>query len=611
MDLNDTDFRPTKRIKRACLNCRPLWDDDQRAAETPSKIASPGYENLLSRITSIESRLAKAAPGGNERYGASPVDSETTDVFDTLPSPEVVWAAIDSYFNYSHNQPYSFFHEPSFRQSVSDGSLPTFLLLAVLAMSVRFVHHPFFAGQQVRASQSYARACWRLIASQCLDDDLADYRHVQALTLLSICDFTACRGSAWIKIGLAARVAQVLGMMFEPHPSLPFAAQEELRRTYWSVYLLDRLATCSRGRPASLQDYSCQLQLPCHEEDFISSNPQTTLTLAQVSSQGATSEVSASSLSPLGRVIVLAAELHRTSVYIVQGYDQDDQKPPWAPQSDFSAIRARLSSLEVQLEYDRPIQEVLADYSAMHPSANARELHSVAPLIFSYALYHLCQCLLHHPFLLRRRFELSNAKFRTNFFAASVGASFKHAKILTETLQKAREAGYSTIASFLGYCALVAGSINFLHSHSDSEPDRLAAFLMSRQNVAFLKSHALMWHNSTSMANELDAFGSKASSYRDLIDPSCYHVPLTQQDLELLYRLVDYGTMSNGTHSGAPWSPSLSHSLVQSELGGSPMAFRNSMSHLDSTAQDLYLVGAISDHEASLCSLGFGSLWDL
>jgi hypothetical protein len=49
--------------------------------------------------------------------------------------------------------------------------------------------------------------------------------------------------AAWLKIGLAARYAQALNLTLEPSELLSQADQEEHRRAYWSVYLLDKLVS--------------------------------------------------------------------------------------------------------------------------------------------------------------------------------------------------------------------------------------------------------------------------------------------------------------------------------------------------------------------------------
>jgi hypothetical protein len=107
-----------------------------------------------------------------------------------LPLP-VILSTVDVFFQYSHNQPYSFFHEGNFRQRLSAGQIPDHLLFAVLATAIRFSKHPFFEGRTHEAAVAYANRSWRSIVASCfIGGESADIRTVQTITLLSIFDFT-------------------------------------------------------------------------------------------------------------------------------------------------------------------------------------------------------------------------------------------------------------------------------------------------------------------------------------------------------------------------------------------------------------------------------------
>jgi hypothetical protein len=51
---------------------------------------------------------------------------------------------------------------------------------------------------------------------------------------------------AWMKIGLSVRIAQDLRLMLEPTANLSDVDQEERRRVFWSIYLLDKLTSVGR-----------------------------------------------------------------------------------------------------------------------------------------------------------------------------------------------------------------------------------------------------------------------------------------------------------------------------------------------------------------------------
>lgn len=100
-------------------------------------------------------------------------------------------AVIDSYFTYCQNQPYSFFHEETFRQRLSEQAIPRHLVLAVMATAVRFCSHPYFSGRALEMSIEYANRSWKLIVSDCFTvGNVAEVSTVQTVALLGLFDFT-------------------------------------------------------------------------------------------------------------------------------------------------------------------------------------------------------------------------------------------------------------------------------------------------------------------------------------------------------------------------------------------------------------------------------------
>lgn len=114
------------------------------------------------------------------------VPSQALDI-----SPEVLSALVDTFFGCCQNQPYSFFHEGTFRRRLAEGVIPTHLILAVMASAVRFCNHPQFPGCSTEASVAYADRSWRLILSDGLTGGrVTEVSTVQTIALLGLFDFT-------------------------------------------------------------------------------------------------------------------------------------------------------------------------------------------------------------------------------------------------------------------------------------------------------------------------------------------------------------------------------------------------------------------------------------
>lgn len=104
---------------------------------------------------------------------------------------EVLLAVVDTFFECCHNQPYSFFHEATFRRRLSERSLPSYLILAVLATATRFCLHPFFSGRIFESSVGFADQAWKSVVSNDFKAGSAtELATVQTMALLGLFDFT-------------------------------------------------------------------------------------------------------------------------------------------------------------------------------------------------------------------------------------------------------------------------------------------------------------------------------------------------------------------------------------------------------------------------------------
>ena len=314
-------------------------------------------------------------------------------------------------------------------------------------------------------------------------------------------------GAAWVKIGMAVRIAQDLGLMLEPPSHLPYVDQEERRRVFWSVYLLDRLVSCGRGRPPAIVDACCQLQLPCEEQIWREGQWQQTLTLDELTNRTSRSSDRQGSFA---HVIVMAYTVGRAAQYMLQEFNIRSRYPPWDPSSDFAAIEADLLHLEIRLELDKPLAETLAPYSSRSEGA---DLQNTGPVIFSRALFHLCYCMLTHPFLLRRRLEIGQICAPSSFLARMFDTGWRNAQKMVELFKEANDHKSTFRSSFSGYCILVAGSIAVLYIHNEDAATRQKASNLLQEAVVYLQDTGRYWRNvltmvsSSSIPNSLAMLG--------------------------------------------------------------------------------------------------------
>nr|ADB89941.1 dsp3 [Plenodomus lingam] len=363
----------------------------------------------------------------------------------------------------------------------------------------------------------YASNAWKEVERQCFDDeDGMDYRLVQAATLLALWDFLA-RGSV--------SMAQALHMTKEPDNTLCFSAQEERRRTLWSIYLFDKMATCGRDRPSLFRDQTIDLQLPCSDTSFWMSTPEKIVTLEGFNSL---EDSQIRNLAPSALTIVLASILSQTSNYAFKHNKSSNQKPPWDHTSEYQVICSQLTRFETLFDSYGDIQEQILIKQKLSMDV--------------------------HPFLLRRRLEECSLTIPTRFFARAIESGSNHAQEISRTLTNAARAKYRVSATILGYFSLVAASINGLFQHSADETTRMRSAEALAGNLAHIEAKAKHWKTSARMrivinrytkVATLTHFSRESARYSPLIDTSFQTVPLTAADIELLYSLCDYGTISS------------------------------------------------------------------
>ncbi|CAN9223810.1 unnamed protein product [Alternaria sp. RS040] len=253
-------------------------------------------------------------------------------------------------------------------------------------------YDPFFADKD-RIAAANASAAWKETFRRIFDsDEVLDHYVVQAATLLALYDFTGvsalysqtktrltaseCKHrTAWIKIGVAVNVAQAMHMMTEPPTELPFSAQEERRRTLWSIYLLDKLATCGRHRPSLFQDQSIRIQLPCNDGNFRTSTSQQVVSLEEFLRFV---DFRVDHMETLAPTVVVASLLSQVANYTFQRDITGDRKAPWDHTSEYQTICSQLAQFETLFDCYGDIQATILNAPLCQSEPNVAKLTQFA-----------------------------------------------------------------------------------------------------------------------------------------------------------------------------------------------------------------------------------------
>ncbi|PVH81838.1 hypothetical protein DL98DRAFT_623127 [Cadophora sp. DSE1049] len=576
----DGEQHRNKRVRRACLNCRRKKTRCHESMQGKSRLSSraanydkddTSYGGLIARVAQLEEMarlpVKSQTPTSAELQGGhQAIDNfhasnswvpPSSSVVDTSPSagvestrslgcsetffplsPRLIQKAIDAFFLHSHNQPYSFFCESRLRQRALERNLPDHVLYAVVASAARFMEDQY---SKSNLGALCAQMSWDLLLKHLHSDTEADLSFVQATTLLALFDFTDFKSrSAWKKIGAAARIAQDLKFMFEPSSFLDLQEQEEQRRTFWSIYMLDGLTTCGRARPPAFHGHYCKTNLPCTELSFQLGLYEETQNLDQALSAD---DITArgTNFSPFARVILIATILSRASQYVMQDINFRAERPPWDSDSDYAAISSSLFNFEYQVGIHRPLQEAFGMDGGFTNEFGGQPTEHI---VFYYALYHLTQCILNHHFLLRRRLQPYSSRVPPIFTSRAFNTCLEHAQSLTLLLEDAHRLGCRLRASFLGYCALVVGTINSLHQFDVDFNVRLKSKQALDKNIEFLTRHAQYWNNAKLMLEELQNFDQEAVHLQSLISPEIIELNFDPDTIERLYDIADYNVIS-------------------------------------------------------------------
>lgn len=280
--------------------------------------------------------------------------------------------------------------------------------------------------------------------------------------------------------------------MSEPSFFLPPTEREERRRTFWSIYLVDKLISCARSRPAAVADDDCTLHLPCNEDVFQDrgEDGENVPTLRQVLSWDVPL---ANPPSPFGLAVVATSIFGRCTKY-AHGRSAGEMLTPLDPQSDFALTNASLLLLESYLKnHDQPILDLVQNGPQADTNIDEKQ---VGHLVFSHALFHLCYCLLNHPFLIRLRLRPIAARVPKSFTSNAFHAAQENARKLTDLLLAGTTGVVPMESSFYTYCASIAAGIHSLAfgaQHQGVDVDQYDSQRYYQRCIEVLERLGVLW----------------------------------------------------------------------------------------------------------------------
>ncbi|KAH7140254.1 fungal-specific transcription factor domain-containing protein [Dactylonectria estremocensis] len=535
-DDSDGGENPRKRIRQACLNCRR------------KKVRCGGEKPVCTFCSRLaQSCVYQTPPSSTDMPIPVPIPEPQET---SLPPIHTLQSAADVYFRFCHNQPYSFFHEPTFRRRLASGKLPDHLAWALLSAVRRYSALPDLALRSEDDATVYATRAW-----ECLElpwagapSDEEAVAVVQTIILIVCTEHPAgyC-AAAYMKLGFAIRIALHSKLHMEPGIDVSPIFREERKRTFWSLYLQDKLVNLSRERLSSLRDEECKIPLPCSEAAFREGRVEETPLIHSVTGDCLDQEA-ADACCPLALIMIMASTLGRVSHYVLQETRYSQSGLPWSSTSPYAAISSTLLQLEHYFGVNEDPKESLARRCFVN---GAIDPNLAGSFIYSKALFHLSHCLLHHPFLIQQRLQKLKHRTPPTFIKTAWESCRAHATSLTE-LKDMKNHNVVILTSVYGYCTMVAGTIHVLTMNDEDAAIREAGKKRYNAALEFLRELSCYWKHAALMVNRLERFRLQCENRRQEFDPCTQNTTHSPHDLKALWQSVDYALLSTPTRPGSP-----------------------------------------------------------
>jgi hypothetical protein len=301
---------------------------------------------------------------------------------------------------------------------------------------------------------------------------------------------------AHMKLGFAIRLAQNNKLHLEPDPSLPAPEREERKRTFWSLYLQDKLISLSRGRFSGIRDEECKVSLPCSEDAFKEGREEKTPFLDELTGDCVEQEA-VDSCCPLGLINVMASILGGVSHYVLHDTQTSQMGLPWSSTAPY----ATLSSALLQAEHYFGMNEDPAESLKQRCTVDGVVDQLLAgSFIFAKAMFHLSHCLLHHPFLIQQRLQSGKQKAPSIFMKTAWEKCRTHAKSITDLLDMKNQ-NVLILTSIYGYCIMVAGTIHALSMNDERDHIRKESQRHYRAAMESLQDLSCYWNHAALMVS--------------------------------------------------------------------------------------------------------------
>jgi len=347
----------------------------------------------------------------------------------------------------------------------------------------------------IEASNAYAAHAREILLPTIEEPTVS---RIQALLMITGHSWGAGEGRrAWIYLGMAVRMAQVIGLFEESAPSRTrdeFVAAEEKRRTAWTCFLMDSLLSGGKGRRRSLSATDMQIALPCDSVNF---NFGETVRCERLDG----TLIGESTAGPVGQLGIVAHSMRVADIWggvarwACSSLVEDEM--PWESDSEIQALLKALDCWRVSL----PHRLAYSVFSLHCHSASDQG----QAFCYQHSIYFMSIMFLHRPWIPdqadadvlhsnKQGFGAPIGKLRMQWQARSRKELLKTADQVCEMLEEMRSFGLfflRGLVPWIGFTAYTAVGVMLYYYHFPDPEDDKNVTEKAREHVvngcAFLK----------------------------------------------------------------------------------------------------------------------------
>lgn len=471
-----------------------------------------------------------------------------------LPEKKFIIEASEIFFENQYKGIFPLFHKPSFFKFLKSDEFDPHtyiekytplknnpdpvILLSILALCARL--HPelpkiyghfnesdaesFFPSfsKDSPSSASNASKYFGWHARKYVRFDEPSIERVQALCILSSHEWGEGNASrSYMYVGIAARMALILGLNNEPTPetgltnSENFIRMEMKRRAMWSVYMMDRCNSCGRSSHSCISLDQIHIRLPCTEKEF---------NFGAGKEHPFRSDDNRDDLSLCGYQIVLFEIWRDISVWVSTTGAKLEKTPPWKMESPYYILSKKLDAFEEQL----PTHLKFSEFNLQAHIADG----SVTDYAYFSGLFLLCRTFLNREYF----YSLPEA--------SPTGWWKEQASVLFDTLDKLdqipkilKPLNLMVIAPFTGFHVFTAAATGFFIG---AYPKKV---MKSQFNGEVIKKYqSLAEDNLNTLSSWLESWGLGESWINTLKEMKEVFARSSDYD-ELRFKMRDYGNI--------------------------------------------------------------------